>query len=318
MKKILASSILMVACFAGFAQQDPMFTQHMFNKMAVNPGYAGAREMLSAVALYRNQWNKIVGGPQTATFAIHSPLMRGKIGLGLYVVSDHLGVTDQTDIYANYAYRIQVGKRSILSAGISAGMRNYKEALTTLDPIDPNDSRLQNDINIWRPNFGFGLYMYSDHYFVGASIPHLLQSKLYDADVAMLTDSARQFRHLFITGGVAVPLHKNFVLRPAVLFKMVRGNVDGYTYNAPIEFDFDLHLLMYQRLWLGAAYRTGDSFDLMAEFEVSPQWLIGYSYDITSSDLTSYTGGAHEIILRYEANFKGGDRVLTPRFMRYF
>ena len=289
-------------------QQQAMFTQYMFNGLAINPAYAGSHQTLEFTALAREQWTGLEGAPSTQTFTAHSPLNNRSIGLGLSVIHDKIGITSQFGVYGAYSYRIQFHNKGVLSMGLQAGFTQYQEDLTQLqgsirNPNDPNFS--QDEVGKFMPNFGAGLYYYTKRYYLGISSPHLVQNKLDDLEVASDSE-AKQKRHYFLTTGYVFDLSRSIKFKPNLLLKVVEG--------APMSADINLNFLFQEMLWAGISYRSFDSFDAIIQLDVTEQFSIGYAYDFaTTTDLKRLHTGSHELMLNYRLK-PPRRRMLTPRY----
>lgn len=284
------------------AQQDPQYTQYMYNTMSVNAAYAGQRDVLSATALYRTQWVGIDGAPKTVTFGIHSPLRNERIGLGLNIVSDKLGPTQETSIDANFSYSIPLNDLSSteLSFGVRAGLHILDADWSK--GLFQNPDRVFNDnLNLLSPTVGAGLYLHSEQWYLGFSVPNIFTTKHYD-DIQ--ESIATERLHYFLIGGYVFDINRNTKLKPAFLVKGVSG--------APVIADLSLNALFNEKLTLGLAYRWDDSVSGLAGFQINEGIFIGYAYDLTTTGLRNYNSGSHEIMLRFELQQIG--RILTPRF----
>ncbi len=295
------------------AQQDYHFTQFNFNKLALNPAYAGSREVFSSTALYRHQWTGFSGAPRTVSLALHSPVGNNRLALGALFFSDRLGVSSQTALYVDVGYRLPLGDRSKLSVALQGGFINYKNAVTELNPQDPDDVLLQSDLSALFPNIGFGVYWNSERSFAGVSMPHAAKNDLTRLGDFDDNQTAFLYRHLYFMGGHVFDLTENVKIRPSALLKWVGG--DGI--DAPLDLDVNLSFLFLDKLWLGAGYRVGDSYNLMTEYQITDQLMAGYAYDFTFTDLRTQETGSHEVMLRYELRFNK-DAWVTPRYIRYF
>ena len=290
-----------------WAQQEAMFTQYMFNGLAINPAYAGSHQTLEFTALARQQWTGLEGAPSTQTFTAHSPLKNRSIGLGLSIIHDKIGITSQFGTYGAYSYRIQFNNKGVLSMGLQAGFTQYQEDLTQLqgsirDPNDPNFS--QDQVSKFMPNFGAGLYYYTDRFYMGLSSPHLVQNKL--DNVETVDSEARQKRHYFFTTGYVFDLSRSVKFKPNLLLKVVEG--------APLEADVNVNFLFQEILWVGVSYRSFDSFDAILQLNVTEQFSIGYAYDFaTTTELKRLHSGSHELMLNYRLK-PPRRRMLTPRY----
>jgi type IX secretion system PorP/SprF family membrane protein len=272
------------------AQQDPLVSQHLFNKVAINPAYTGARNATSFIASYRKQWTSIDDAPQTAIFSVHSPLKRDKVALGFTVMNDRLGIISSTGMCATYAYRLPVGEGK-LSMGLQTGIIQYKIETASAKSNDPGDPLLQADVRSWVPDVGAGIYYYHKYYYFGASAMHLTRSGFISGKVLEI-DQSRQWRHYYAMGGGRIDLNEDFKLRPTLLLK--------YVENAPFQAEIDLTALMLDRLWLGVNYRTSASVNFHMAMNAKPNLQIGYSYDMVTNGLGAYTGGSHEVFILFD------------------
>jgi type IX secretion system PorP/SprF family membrane protein len=304
MKKLLTVALLLITGTI-FGQQDPLFTQYMFNKLAVNAAYAGSRELLTADILYRNQWVGIEDAPRTINASLHSPLVNPRLALGVNVYNDQLGPLSTSGALGTFAYRI-IFPKGKLSFGIQAGFKkNFldREALTMHDEDEPlMDYTVLREIV---PDANFGIYYYTDKFYAGASTRQLLQTTALEVDPGT---GEKQFTklltHFYGMTGAAIPLGDNLVFRPSVLAKFVK--------NAPPQLDVDACFLLYNVLWVGAAYRTEKAVSGLIELVVAQNLRIGYSHDRWLNELQPYNKGSHEIHISYDLNVH--KRLLTPRY----
>ncbi len=300
--------MMMMSFGAVKAQQDAMYTQYMFNTLAINPAYAGSRNVLSVTGLFRSQWIGIDGAPETQTLSFDTSIPGKRIGLGLQVFNDKIGITRTSGAYASYAYRIRM-ERGTLALGLQAGFAKYVADFTNvrLNSGSQTDIAFGYNLNELLPNFGAGVYYNSDRFYIGASVPHLLNNKLNNPSSVVVTNGlvARQYLHLFITSGYVFNMGDDFKLKPSFLFKGSMG--------APLQLDVNANFWIKDKISLGAQYRTGDAIAALVELQISDQLRMGYSYDRTISNLQTYNSGSHEIMLRYEFGFER-DRILAPRY----
>lgn len=340
--------MLLAACsyLPAHAQQEPHFTHYMFNTLVYNPGYAGSKEYMSAVAVYRDQWAALgeksgwQGRPITQTFSIHSTFKK-RVGLGLNLVNGSTGARQTTYLDAIYAYRINFGKGT-LSVGLQAGMMNWRADWSKLDFQQPqeNDNAFANLApNIWLPDFGAGLFFYTQNFYAGASIPHLANFQLRDITAEerdVIRKWSRVHRHLYLTTGGAIPLNgDNLVFRPSLLIKSVglfnnffrQGNLVREI-GAPASFDVDASLFFQRKLWLGLSFRSAfaafnkagpkqsssDSFDLWTTFHLRKGLRLGLSYDYPIGKLQTAASGSFELMLGYDFY----QQVEKASHIRYF
>lgn len=298
---ILSFLMLVITSQSLKAQQDAMYTQYMFNPLALNPAFAGSRNVISTTALYRNQWTGIDGAPKTATFSIDAPINDKKIGLGLQVFNDQLGITNTTGVVASGAYRIRM-ERGTLSFGLQGSLANYRANFQNVNLNQGgvnNDIAFQDNINKINFNIGTGIYYNSDKFYVGLSAPQLAPNKLAS------TPLSKQEIHLFLTAGVVFAFNEDFKLKPSVMVKGVEGS--------PIEGDLNAMFWVKDVFGIGAQYRTNADVSGLLEIQATPQIRIGYAYDHSLTTLQNFNSGGHEIMLRYEFGYEKS-KFISPRF----
>lgn len=301
MKKLSIIAVLLFALQMQ-AQQDPQYTQYMYNMNIVNPAYAGSRENLSFGLLYRQQWSGIDGTPQTGTFFGHAPV-GNNIGLGLSAISDRIGPVNETNLYADVSYTLELGGEHRLAFGVKAGATFHDIGLTDLDLIDDDDPFFAQNISKTTPNIGAGFFYYTEKYYLSLSVPNLLSSVHLDADGFQI---GSETQHYFLTGGYVFDLSENTELKPSFLVKSA--------FDAPTSFDVNLNARFYKRVEIGASYRLDDSFSGLVNVGITPDIRIGYAYDSVTSDIGKYAPASHEVMLLFDLNFSR--RV--SRSPRYF
>lgn len=304
MKKIYIIFVFFLFVTQMQGQQDPQYTQYMYNMNVVNPAYAGSFEGIAIGALYRSQWVGLDGSPNTGTLALHAPVGK-RVGLGLSFISDEIGPVRETNAYADFSYTLPIGGDNKLAFGIKAGATFHKIGLVGLDVIDINDPFLQEDIDEVTPNIGAGLYFYKpSKYYVSISMPNMLNSVHLDAANGKKIGSETQ--HLFAAAGYVFSLSDNFKLKPHGLLKTA--------FNAPLSFDINANLFMYDIIEVGVGYRLEDSFSGMINFMISPNLRIGYAYDSIQTELDIATSSSHEIFINFDFSFT----KKVSRSPRYF
>ncbi|WP_452220664.1 PorP/SprF family type IX secretion system membrane protein [Lacinutrix salivirga] len=292
MKKL----IIITVCFFALqlsAQQDPQYTQYMYNMNIINPAYAGSTDGVAIGALYRSQWVGLDGSPSTGTLSIHSPVGK-RVGLGLSFISDEVGPVNETNVYADFSYTLPVGNSTKLAFGLKAGatFHDIQIGEGQLDLVQPGDPLFTTSPNTTNPNIGAGLYFYKpSKYYISASIPNILNSVHLDVDGR---EFGSESEHFFLAGGYVFDLSEDFKLKPHALMK--------YAFDAPISYDLNLNLFMYDFVEIGAGYRLDDSFSGMVNFLVAPNLRIGYAYDAINSDLNVVTDSSHEIFINFDIN----------------
>lgn len=280
------------------AQQLPQFTQYVYNTMAVNPAYAGSRETLNITGLHRNQWAGLEGNPTTSTLSIHSPFKSSRVGVGLSFINDNLGGESSNYLYGNVSYTVPLSQRINMSFGLNAGFTNYD--LTT---PDINDPFFNDGFSKWNPNFGAGIYVSSSMWYIGLSSPRLLNTDLNTG-----ASFAIERNSYYSIGGVVFDVGRNTKFKTTAIAKFTNG--------APATFDVTGSFFLYEKVWLGASYRfnDADSFGVLADYQISNSFRLGYAYDLPTAEVRPYTGGTHEIILIFELPIIKLGGVRSPRF----
>ncbi len=308
MKRIYISAMLMFFSVLGYCQQDILVSQYMFNHLLLNPAYAGTKDYMMATLLYRKQWVDFKGAPTTQIATLHGPVGLTNFGWGASISHDKIGVTDRTDAYLNAAYHLPVGPKMKLSVGLRAGGGYYSYKNSDLIYWDANDPLFAGDkTSKFVPNIGAGAYLYTDKYYVGVSVPNVIS---YDTTKVLSLNMngnvvPNEVRHYYITAGIALEVNPDVVLKPSILVK--------YVQNAPVEADFNVNVLFAQIIWVGASYRTGDSFVALLELQLTKKFRLGYSYDFTTTDVKNYSAGSHEIMIGYDFGYDIM-KVKTPRY----
>lgn len=300
MKKLSIIAVLLLALQVQ-GQQDPQYTQYMYNMNIINPAYAGSREGLSFGLLYRNQWSKIDGAPETGTFFGHAPV-GNNLGLGLSVIADQLGPVRETNTYIDVSYTLKLGGEHRLAFGVKAGATFHDIGLASIDLIDPGDPFFQ-DINETTPNIGAGFFYYTNKYYFAVSVPNMLASVHLDANGNKI---GSETQHYFVTGGYVFDLSPNTELKPSFMVKS--------SFDAPTSFDVNLNARFFKKFEIGASYRLDDSFSGLVNFAISESVRVGYAYDAVSSDIRAFAPASHEVMLLFDLNFP--KRV--SRSPRYF
>lgn len=287
------------------AQQEPLYTQYMFNTVSVNPAYTGTREAMNMLFLSRIQWVGIDGAPRTYNFTMHTPLNNHKMGLGFSIVKDSYGPVNNTYFNFNYAYRINVTDKAILSMGLKGGIYNYYVGLNEINVGETDNSFSGNYEQRLKPNAGAGLYLYTKRWYAGFSVPKLLQTEI-SKYTAVSDDEDELKRHYFIMAGYVFDMNPDLKFKPSFINKVVEGS--------PMSMDITAQFFYKNTVWFGATYRIGDAVALIANLQVNKQLMVGYSYDFTTSDLSSYSSGSHEIIVSYDFDGFLKKKVISPRY----
>ena len=303
MKKI----ILLFLMFCGgavFAQQDPLFTQYMFNKLLVNPAYAGSKEVLTIDVLDRRQWVNIDGAPNTLTVSAHTALRNKKVGLGVYAYRDALGATSTQSLMATYAYRIYM-ERSSLAFGLQFGLDYFDFNWNKLVLRNPDPSFDAQDVRRITPDANFGIYYQSHVFYLGLSSKQLLANGFSKIIGDGKSTFSKLTQHFYMMGGYALPIKDKVVFRPSIMAK--------YTPHTPLQFDFNTSILFGNVFWVGASYRTAKAITILTEFKIAERIKLGYSYDLYLNELQPFNYGSHEIRIGFELPIFE-TKMHTPRY----
>jgi type IX secretion system PorP/SprF family membrane protein len=291
MKKVLFTLLLISSSALVFAQQDPQFSQNMFNRLQPNPATAGSNDAICASLLYRSQWVSFDGAPKTMLLSVDAPVEILHGGLGLTVMSDKLGFEKNLVAKLAYALRFSVGSGNI-ALGVDAGIlqKSLEGGLASqggvFNPNDPNDDLIPKaSVSGTKFNLGAGAFYNSEHLYIGVSSTNLTEPKINYGDFA-----SKEVRHLYGTIGASFDLTPSVALKPSVFVKSIPAKTIA---------DFNVNVHFNDRFWLGGSYRLEDAIVVMVGVNIIQNLRLGYSYDITTSPIKNYSNGSHEITLGY-------------------
>ncbi|MDR2221211.1 MAG: type IX secretion system membrane protein PorP/SprF [Flavobacteriaceae bacterium] len=299
-KKISLGVLLVGGLHQAQAQQDPQYTQYMYNTQVINPAYAGTRGVLGIYGQYRNQWAGLEGAPKTANISVNAPIGDSGLGLGVSFTNDRIGAMDENNIAIDVSYAIDLNREYKLAFGLKTTANLFSVDYTKLRIHHPIDR--ENINNKFSPNVGAGLYLYSNKSYVGLSVPNFLTTDRYDDNIET---AMRQKAHFYLMGGHVFDLSDNLQFKPAFLAKAVSG--------APLQLDLTANFLFAEKFTAGVAYRVDASFSGLVGFQVTNDLFVGYTYDAETSKLAKYNSGSHEIFLRFEL-LNRKQRISAPRF----
>ena len=300
--KLTFLGILLLLVNSIYSQQEAQYSQYMYNTISVNPAYAGSRNVLSVLALHRSQWIGLEGAPTTSTFSINTPIPETNLGLGISAISDRIGPTEQTTVSGDISYTIRLSEKTNLSFGAKGTASFFSFDQYKVTPFQANDPKWKSLSSNMSPNFGVGMYLHSDKYYLGLSIPNLMESNFYnDNEIAINSQS----RNYYFIGGYVFDVSNWIKFKPAIVSKIVTG--------APVQLDLSGNALFMDKFVLGAAYRVDAALTGLAGFQVNDALFVGYSYDFDTTNLSRYNIGSHEVFIRYEFIFKK-DKLVSPRF----
>lgn len=289
LQKVIMLLIIMISS-AVYSQQDPQYTQYMFNTMSINPAYVGSKGHSVFNLLARTQWVGVEGAPDTQTLSYDTPIGYSGVGLGFNIVNDAIGPATETYLDANVSYTIRTSEEGNLALGLKLGGRLLNVDWTKGIYQDQDDNQLANPINELLPTIGAGIYYYKPNWYIGLSIPNFLRTDHYDDSTGGTV--AKERTHFFLISGFVFDLNESIKFKPAILSKIVSG--------APLSLDVSANFLFNDKFRTGIAYRWGDSISALLGFQVSDSFQIGYAYDLTTSNYSNYNSGTHELMMRYE------------------
>jgi len=302
MKKIVYSLLLLVS-LSVHAQQEPQYTQYMYNPSVINPAYAGSLGYGSLFSLYRTQWIGLEGAPKTMNLSYHQPLENTNLGLGGNIVHDEIGPSATTNFAVDISYTIDFENESRLAFGIKAAGQLFNIDYTKLNHYNPSDVSFANNINNqFSPNIGVGFFYYNDTDYLGLSVPMLLQTKIYDE---FAYSDANRRQHFYLAGGKIFDLSYDLKFKPAFIVKMVSG--------APLQVNLTANFLFAEKFTAGIAYRWSAALSAVVGFKVNDRLSISYGYDRETTRLANFNSGSHELFLQIDL-FKINQHIETPRF----
>ena len=306
--QIALFALIILLSFGANAQQDPMYTQYMFNTQTINPAYAGTWESVGFMVLGRQQWAGIEGAPETYSFSLQAPLKNERVALGFNVINDKVGYVKRFYVYGDYSYLVPLSEKLNLRLGLKGGFTSYNHNLAAHNILDPGDPSFIGEIDSkLKPNFGVGAFLYSKKAYVGFSIPKVVNSA-FENDFENFSINA-QMRHYFLIAGAVFDLGENVKFKPTALTKASFTSETG----TPLQFDLTGNFLIKEKLWLGGMWRSGDSFGFIAQFLFAEKLRLGYAIDFSTTNLRNYSNGTHEVMISYELRFKK-EKVISPRY----
>jgi type IX secretion system PorP/SprF family membrane protein len=275
----------------------PVYSQYLHNGLLINPAYAGSREVLSIFLSGRLQWAGIKGAPVSETVSLHTLLKNDRVGLGLTGQFFKYGFSKSTSVYTDYAYHISLGKGK-LAFGLKAGFDMFNTDYTGILLIDPADPAFTtNDKPYFLPNAGAGLYFYGKKFFAGASIPSFLSYSKNSA--GKRSSNVLSNMDIYLTAGGLVTITPGFKFKPSVF---IDYSVEK---TKKMQIDLNGNFIIRDLVWIGGSWRTSEQVAVgILQLQINPQIMFGYSYDYPAGRMNTYSKGSHEIVFRYEFNYK--------------
>ncbi|MFP4339036.1 MAG: type IX secretion system membrane protein PorP/SprF [Cyclobacteriaceae bacterium] len=270
------------------AQQNAIYSNFMFNRLAINPAYAGSQDQLNVTAIHRRQWENFEGAPSTSAFSAHKYIKDKNIGLGMMASSDQIGIHRDNRLYLVYAYKIKM-KAGTLSMGLQGGFSRLSSDFSQLNLRSDRDAMMSGMRSDFNPNFGTGVYFSNANVFAGVSVPYLINNRLEGATETLA--EAREARYYLLTAGTVLTLNQDLKLVPSALFRVQEGNAVGM--------DINTNLVISEILTVGLSYRTEQALTALMGLNLSENLSMGYAYDLTTTDIGQYSNGSHEFMLNF-------------------
>jgi len=306
MKKLFTVLLAFAISQAAFSQQEVWYSMFFSNKVLLNPAYTGSRDALNITGFYRNQWTGFDGAPVSQSLTVHTPFLKQKMGLGLSLEHDKIGINNSMSLQLSYAYRLQLGFGR-LAMGVHGKIERDNMNWSNSNPYTSIDQSIPySDNSLFLPNLGAGLYFDNDFMYLGISTPHLVENTIdYSNSGGEVSSGAKQNRHYYLMAGGLIALSEILLLKPALMAR--------YVDNSPVELDFNLSFLIREMLWLGVSARTGNTYSAIAQVHLKNEWVVGYAYDFTFTKLNNFQNGTHEIMfsIDFGKKIKGFD---NPRY----
>ena len=305
---ILASLSLAVNAVA---QQRPVQSLYMFDPILINPAYAGMQVQLSTTAIYRNQWVNLDGAPKTLTASTHSGFFKNKMGLGIIFSNDQIGIHNDASFYGVYSYKIRLTTTSSISFGLQGGFNNLKSDYNKLNLKNQGDPNLAGVVSKFNPNVGTGMFYRNKNIYVSISSPQLIKNAVFNAEAPPGSASlSQQERYYYVLMGTTLSLAENVKLFPSTLVR--------FQDEAPVSFDLNSTVVLYDVVGLGLSYRLQDGIVGLFELQVNEKFHVGYAYDFTTSLLRQFSNGSHEIMINYRAKVTKAQKGLPcPSYYTY-
>lgn len=285
MRKILTGIGLFMITYVASGQQDPLYSQYINNPFVLNPAYAGLTNNLNTAISYRQQWTGLEGNPTTINANGHISLLANTMGAGLMVVSDNIGSTSTNEVYGSYSYRIRVTGDKVLSFGLQGGFINTKTDDAKLVKQHPDDPLFAGGNSIIKPGIGAGIILTDHKFFVGLSVPRLLNVKASIGEF----DPVLYTRHLYLMGSYIFFINERLRFKPSVLAKAVSGS--------PVSLDVNAALILFENYTAGILTRDFSTYGLFLQALIGNSLRLGYTFEVPTGNSVGTSFTTHEIML---------------------
>lgn len=298
MKALGISVLCWCFCLRAIAQQEPLYSQYMFNGMVINPAYPSMDESSSLTAVGRNQWVGVDGAPKTATASFYTPVKATNTSLGFSLMNEKITVNSHTAVSFNVSQRVKLNEKVYLALGIKGGMSQYREDNASLGTTDPVFAHNQS---YWKTDVGFGFMLFTDHFFIGLSSPTFKSFDLGNSANKVAVES-----HYYLQTGYLISLNDDVKMKPNILLRQVKG--------AGFQYDLNANILLKNVVWLGASWRSEKTMTGLIQVQVTKNLQIGYSYDTPmQSNLKGAQTVSHELMINYRFSWSKW-KVVAPRY----
>jgi type IX secretion system PorP/SprF family membrane protein len=295
MRKIILYLSIMIFCLASFAQQRSTTTTYPYNGLLINPAYAGSLNLLSVIAVHRKQWINVEGAPSLTAFSAHSSFASNSVGVGLFASKASQSITDDYSLYASYAYKINT-PIGILAMGLQGGFNQRTSDYEKLNLLS-TDPLMQGAPTRFSPNFGTGIYLANPVYYIGASVPYLLENIILEnSELTNSDDQSIEKRHYYLSGGFIYPINDHLKISPGFLLKGQEA--------IPLSWNANINLIIDEVAYLGINYRNTGDFGILGQVMLNENLRVGYAYDVNTSQINTVSSGSHEIFINYRIKLK--------------
>lgn len=291
----------LVVSLCSHAQQEPMYSQYIFNSSVLNPAQSGAGRHNQAGILYRNQWVGLKGAPVTRSAFLNTSLFKGT-GLAVGLVSDKIGPINRFSVHTDLAYHLKFSREWVASVGLRFMLNNTSVNLTNIDNISP-DIQFSEDINSgYYLNAGFGFLVSNGQYFAGFSLPRTFNTYLGGSN----SFYRQSYNHFVAYTGSSYNINSSWEFIPSLLLKRTK--------EVPMQLDVNFIVQWEEMLSFGALLRAKDAAGFLIGFNLSKKWHVGYVYEYPINEVNSVTWQTHEFALRYIWESRKSKGIRSPRF----
>lgn len=280
---LLLTAFVLVASLRTDAQVDPLYAQYLSNPLLINPAYAGLNRNFNASVSYRKQWAGFEGSPTTFNVNGHSSFLDNRMGLGMMLVKDNIGINSNTEVHGAYAYRLDLDQK-YFSFGLQAGFISYRGNFSDLNPYDPLDPAFSGIQHVTKPSFGAGIILHSERYFIGLSVPRMLKATVSLEDI-----QARLYsQHYYLMGAYNLYLNEHIRLKPSLLLRSVEGS--------PLSVDVNFTMTFEENIIAGVYTRNLNAYGLIGQIRFGGMYRFGYAFEVPSGDSVGAQFTTHEFV----------------------